>query len=112
MPGGTGALDRQGIPGPSVVSVTRDRPQALLPEQCVYALGALGGTATTRDLRWFFEANGDAVAPVDLSGALQSLSGAWSPPAVEHAGPRHGRGILGTWRLTERGRRMISGEGT
>lgn len=79
-----------------------------IAEQCVYAIGSLGGQATRAQVARFFEANGDGVHPYELGSALTSLAANWRPPALERADDQRGRGHPATWRLTERGRRMIS----
>jgi hypothetical protein len=74
-----------------------------LPELCVYAIGALGGTASTAEVRQFFADAGGPEARRTLAATLANLAFRWQPPAVEQVG-------RATWRLTERGHQMIADE--
>lgn len=82
-----------------------------IAELCVYAIGSLGGEVTTGDVGRFFAANGDAVPPRVLAAALDNLASRWRPPALERVSAPRGPGYPATWRLAERGRRMIADEG-
>lgn len=86
------------------------RPPSGMTGSCLWALGNLGGTATTAEVRGWLTAHGEKLTAAQARTSLQSLSRR-KPPLAELARqgwPSAGSAGAGLWRLTEHGHALLA----
>jgi hypothetical protein len=75
---------------------------------CFLALGALGGTATTTQVRVWLGQNGERLATEQVRPALRWLTQRQQPLAELAQKGAAGYGKPGLWRITEYGRAVLA----
>jgi hypothetical protein len=82
-----------------------------LSGSCLLALGALGGQATTAEVRLYLKRNGNRLLPPQVRGGLNNLALRRKPPLAEVVQRgQAGYGQSNLWRLTDAGREFLAAE--